>query len=178
MCHSTISWKDCFNKGRVGNCNSDKAVCSNIFTAEKQKDDQQKLQFAAACLSKVGWRFDWLCVILSHLVGLAHAHYGVNDFGKFFINFSKAVKGVCEYLSGIITILPFPMCLFFLIPSFLVIINPCAEAELGEGSRGHSSQIFLSLSKCVSKNFRVFSIKVWTSCSKNFGILLTKKCDE
>lgn len=52
VCHSTISWKDCFNKGRVGNCNSDKAVCSNIFTAEKQKDDQQKLQFAAACLSK------------------------------------------------------------------------------------------------------------------------------
>ena len=42
MCYSTISWKDCFNKGRVGNCDSDKAVCSNTFTAEKQKDDQQK----------------------------------------------------------------------------------------------------------------------------------------
>lgn len=52
VCYSTISWKDCFNKGRVRNCNLDKAVCSNTFTAEKQKDDQQKLQFAATCLPK------------------------------------------------------------------------------------------------------------------------------
>lgn len=140
VCYSTISWKDCFYTSSVGNCDSNKEVCFNAFTAEKQKDDQQKLQFVAACLPKVGWRFDWPCVILSHSVGLAHAHYGVNDFGELFINFSKAVKAVCEYLLGIITILPFPMCLFFSIPSWLVIINPCAEAELGEGSRGHSSQ--------------------------------------
>ena len=53
MCYSTISWKDCFDKSRVGNCDSDKAVCSNTFTAVKQ-NDQQKLQFAAACLPKVG----------------------------------------------------------------------------------------------------------------------------
>lgn len=51
-CYSTISWEDCFNKSTVVNCKSNDKVCSNTFTAMKQKDDQQILQFSAFCLSK------------------------------------------------------------------------------------------------------------------------------
>ena len=141
ICYSNISWKDCFNKSRVDNCKSNDDVCSNTFTAMKRKDDQQILQFSALCLPKVGWRVDLPCDILFHLVGLAHAHNSANDFWKFFINFSKAVDAnVGKFLLGIITILPFPMCGFFSIPFWLVIINPRVEAEFVEGSRGLGSQ--------------------------------------
>ena len=114
ICYSNISWKDCFNKSTVDNCKPNDDVCSNTFTAMKQKDDQQILQFTALCLPKVGWRVDLPCDILFHLVGLAHAHNSANDFWKFFINFSKAVDANAgEFLLGIMTILPFPMCVFF-----------------------------------------------------------------
>ncbi|RMX59933.1 hypothetical protein pdam_00001127 [Pocillopora damicornis] len=48
-CYSTISWEDCFNKSTVVNCESNDDVCFNTYTAVKQKDDQQKLQFSAYC---------------------------------------------------------------------------------------------------------------------------------
>ena len=90
-CYSTISWEDCFNKSTVVNCESNDDVCFNTYTAVKQKDDQQKLQFSAYCSPKVGWWEDLPWDILFHLVGLAHAHNSATDFWKFFINFSKAV---------------------------------------------------------------------------------------
>ena len=90
-CYSTISCEDCFNKSTVVNCESNDDVCFNTYTAVKQKDDQQKLQFSAYCGPKVGWWEDLPWDILFHLVGLAHAHNSATDFWKFFINFSKAV---------------------------------------------------------------------------------------
>lgn len=48
-CYSTISWEDCFNNSTVVNCESNDDVCFNTYTAVKQKDDQQKLQFSAYC---------------------------------------------------------------------------------------------------------------------------------
>ena len=90
-CYSTISWEDCFNNSTVVNCESNDDVCFNTYTAVKQKDDQQKLQFSAYCEPKVGWWEDLPWDILFHLVGLAHAHNSATDFWKFFINFSKAV---------------------------------------------------------------------------------------
>ena len=90
-CYSTISWEDCFNNSTVVNCESNDDVCFNTYTAVKQKDDQQKLQFSNYCGPKVGWWEDLPWDILFHLVGLAHAHNSATDFWKFFINFSKAV---------------------------------------------------------------------------------------
>ena len=140
-CYSTISWEDCFNKSTVGNCESNAEVCFNTYTAVKQKDDQQKLEFSAYCGPKVGWWEYLPWDILFHLVGLAHAHNSATDFWKFFINFSKAVDAnVGEFLLGIMTILPFPMCVFFSIPFWLMIINPRVETEFEEGSRGLGSQ--------------------------------------
>lgn len=116
-CYSTISWEDCFNKSTVYNCESNDDVCFNTYTAVKQKDDQQKLEFSVYCGPKVGRWEDLPWDILFHLVGLAHAHNSATDFWKFFINFSKAVDAnVGEFLLGIITILSFPMCVFFFNP--------------------------------------------------------------
>ena len=150
ICYSTISWEDCFNTSTVRNCKSGAVVCANTFTAVKQKDDRQKFEFTAYCGFKVGWWEDSPRDILFHLVGLAHAHKSATDFWKFFINFSKAVDAnVCEFLLGIITILPFPMCVFFSIPFWLVIINPRVEAEFVEGFRGLGSQ---NISKPIQIN--------------------------
>ena len=61
MCHSQVSWDDCFNgeTSKVTNCDEFKVslgtdvACLNVFAAKKRKDNQQEFEFAAGCFPKV-----------------------------------------------------------------------------------------------------------------------------